>query len=321
MRFHKMVQSAAVCLVVTIVLAVAVPVRAQQPKDRQSLLKAAEQGDPKAQVELANIYLMEPDPDPDESLSWLKRAADQGDTTALFRIGQIYHQGMGIPRDYRLAADWFRKAAEKGHTTAQLNLGELYRTGTGVAQDRIQAYKWLSLAESESGADLTESPDRNFFPTVRKLEYLSATRSRKLVAGQMAYGELAEALRQVKEWKSAHPQTSAVNSRTGVNPSGAFQRMSPGNKTSPVVLYKPLPGYTDEARKAKVEGTILIECTIHKDGTVGDLVVLKGLGYGLDENAVNKIKNEWRFQPGTFNGEPIDVKTRIEVVYNLGRKR
>jgi len=85
----------------------------------------------------------------------------------------------------------------------------------------------------------------------------------------------------------------------------------------PVPLLQPLPAYTEEARKARAEGIVLIQAIVRKDGTVDSFKVLRGLGYGLDESAINTIATKWRFRPGTFNGTPVDVQANIEVSFRL----
>lgn len=86
---------------------------------------------------------------------------------------------------------------------------------------------------------------------------------------------------------------------------------------APEVLVKTLPAYTEEARKARAEGIVLIQAVIRKDGTVDSFRVLRGLGYGLDESAINTIATKWRFKPGTYNGTPVDVQANIEVSFRL----
>ncbi len=90
-----------------------------------------------------------------------------------------------------------------------------------------------------------------------------------------------------------------------------------GGVKAPVVLTQPLPAYTPEAREAGAEGIILLQAIVRKDGTVDSLKILKGLGYGLDESAINTIATKWRFQPGTYNGNPVDVQANIEVSFRL----
>jgi TonB family protein len=85
----------------------------------------------------------------------------------------------------------------------------------------------------------------------------------------------------------------------------------------PEILAKPLPNYTEEARKARAEGVVMIEAIIRKDGSVDSFKVLRGLGYGLDESAINTIATKWRFKAGTLNGVPVDVRANIEVTFRL----
>jgi TonB family protein len=86
---------------------------------------------------------------------------------------------------------------------------------------------------------------------------------------------------------------------------------------SPEPLLQPLPDYTEQARRARAEGIVLIQGIIRKDGRVDSLRVLRGLGYGLDESAIKTIAAKWRFKPATLNGVPVDVLANIEVAFRL----
>ncbi len=86
---------------------------------------------------------------------------------------------------------------------------------------------------------------------------------------------------------------------------------------APVPIFQPLPAYTEEARKARAEGIVLIQAIIRRDGTVDSFKVIRGLGYGLDESAINTIATKWRFRPGTLNGQSVDVQANIEVSFRL----
>ena len=90
-----------------------------------------------------------------------------------------------------------------------------------------------------------------------------------------------------------------------------------GGVRPPVAVIQPLPMYTEDARKAKVEGLVLIQAVVRKNGTVDSFRVIRGLGYGLDESAISTISNKWKFRPGTFNGQPVDVQCSIEVSFRL----
>ena len=83
----------------------------------------------------------------------------------------------------------------------------------------------------------------------------------------------------------------------------------------PKPIYMPLPAYTQKAREAGIHGYIFLEGVISKDGRASDLLVLEGLGYGLDESAMNTIAKEWQWEPATLNGQPVDVRAKIQVPF------
>ncbi len=93
--------------------------------------------------------------------------------------------------------------------------------------------------------------------------------------------------------------------------------MGSGGITDPSIIVQTLPHYTDEAIKAKVQGVVLLQGVIRRGGQVTDLQVLRGLGYGLDAEAIRIIMKEWKFRPGTLNGRPVDVLATIEITFNL----
>jgi TonB family protein len=88
------------------------------------------------------------------------------------------------------------------------------------------------------------------------------------------------------------------------------------NVKPPTVISRVEPNYTDKARNAKAGGTVVLEAVIRKDGTVDMLRVVHSLGYGLDESAIDALK-QWTFRPGTKDGIPVDVALNIEVNFNL----
>jgi len=108
---------------------------------------------------------------------------------------------------------------------------------------------------------------------------------------------------------------------TGVPPAtppGVF-RAGPG-VTIPRVLKEAKPQYTAEAMRAKIQGSVVLECVVQTDGTVGDVRVIRSLDttYGLDQEAIKAAK-QWRFAPGTRNGEPVPVMVSIELTFTLGK--
>jgi protein TonB len=88
--------------------------------------------------------------------------------------------------------------------------------------------------------------------------------------------------------------------------------------TLPRVLHEEKPQYTSDAMRAKVQGTVLLECVVRPDGSVGDVQVIRSLDptFGLDQQAVAAAR-KWRFAPGTRLGEPVPVLITIELQFTL----
>jgi protein TonB len=85
---------------------------------------------------------------------------------------------------------------------------------------------------------------------------------------------------------------------------------------APSILKEVKPKYTASAMRREVEGNVELEAVILADGTVGDVTVKRSLDPELDEEAVKAAK-QWRFRPGTKDGEPVAVEVFIELTFRL----
>ncbi|HTQ53519.1 MAG TPA: TonB family protein [Bryobacteraceae bacterium] len=97
-------------------------------------------------------------------------------------------------------------------------------------------------------------------------------------------------------------------------PAGVF-RMHSGI-TPPTLVRKREPEYSEAARAAKLQGTVIVQVVIGLDGRARDARVLRELGLGLDENALEAI-SQWEFKPGVKDGHPVPVAATIEVNFRL----
>jgi protein TonB len=86
--------------------------------------------------------------------------------------------------------------------------------------------------------------------------------------------------------------------------------------TQPRLIHKVEGQYTKEALKAKLQGDVTLSLTIGEDGLPSDIEVIHGLGMGLDEKAVECLR-QWRFEPATHDGEPIPTKLRVGLNFRL----
>jgi TonB family protein len=89
-----------------------------------------------------------------------------------------------------------------------------------------------------------------------------------------------------------------------------------GGVTAPALLYKVEPEYSEEARKAKYQGTVLLYVQVDPSGKAVNMRVLHSLGLGLDEKAMEAVK-KWKFKPGMKDGKAVTVEAQIEVNFRL----
>ncbi|MFC2172425.1 TonB family protein [Acidobacteriota bacterium] len=89
-----------------------------------------------------------------------------------------------------------------------------------------------------------------------------------------------------------------------------------GDVKKPTTVKRVKPEYTEIAKALRIEGLVILRAVIAKNGDVQSVEVLKGLGYGLDEKAVEALK-KWEFNPGTLNGRPVDVIFTLTIHFKL----
>jgi len=89
-----------------------------------------------------------------------------------------------------------------------------------------------------------------------------------------------------------------------------------GGVSQPAVIFKVDPEYSEEARKAKYSGTVTLAVVVDAEGKARDIHVVKSLGMGLDEKAIEAVE-KWKFRPGMKGGQAVNVRATIEVNFRL----
>jgi len=102
---------------------------------------------------------------------------------------------------------------------------------------------------------------------------------------------------------------------SGGNMGGGAYRIG-GGVSPPSILYKVEPEYSEEARKAKFQGTVLLFVVVDEKGNPRDIKIIRPLGLGLDQKAVEAVE-KWKFSPGKKDGKPVPVQAQIEVNFRL----
>jgi TonB family protein len=106
----------------------------------------------------------------------------------------------------------------------------------------------------------------------------------------------------------------------GIGPGGnsGYLPLRPGfgGVSVPRVIFDPEPEYTEEARKVKQQGNVLLSCVVGTDGFVHNAHVQRSLGLGLDQKALEAVRR-WKFEPSKLNGKPVAVQIQVEVNFHL----
>jgi len=200
-------------------------------------------------------------------------------------------------KDSELAMDYFQKAqvADPAHAGP--------------------ATMWMAVLRDRQ--NLADEADSLFKSAIA----LEAPNSSEAALTMELYGFFLNRQKRPEEAKSIADQAAAVRKSLGaqvaVRRGSAITSVRVGNGVSaPVLLTKVEPQYTEEARLAKYQGTVIVSVDIDANGLAQNMKVVRGLGLGLDEQALKAIA-QWTFRPGMANGQPVPVMATIEVNFRL----
>ena len=237
---------------------------------------------------------------------------------------------------YDEAAASYRKALEKLGTRGLEAATVLVRLGTvevatknfeGAISDfeRAQAVDagktgeakmWMAIAQQQQNnleaADglyqsALSSEDPNSAAAATTLELYAALLKQQNRSGE-ADTTRAEAAR-IRNMQAAQAASSSPLSNAEVYRIG-------GDVSAPVLVAKQEPEYTEEARIAKYQGTALLAVEIGVDGLAHNIKIVRALGFGLDEKAIEAI-GQWKFKPSSKDGQAVTVAAQVEVNFKL----
>jgi len=159
---------------------------------------------------------------------------------------------------------------------------------------------------------------------------------KKLPAGRISCGETVNVVQRHGDWLEIalpdnRPRYLPANMvsqsadkfvpfdrNSGVEDKGAVDCPVPPapREFGPRAIYAPDPEYTEKARRMKISGTVVLSLIVGIDGLPRDVKVEKGLGYGLDEKALEAAR-KWKFQPAVKDGQPFEKQIRLSMSFRL----
>ena len=108
---------------------------------------------------------------------------------------------------------------------------------------------------------------------------------------------------------------SGLGPGSGGNTGGGPRRIG-GGVSAPQLIFSVEPEFSEEARKAKVAGNVLVNLWVDQNGNPSHVHVIRGVGMGLDEKAIEAVR-QYRFKPATENGKPVLVELNVEVNFQI----
>jgi len=116
------------------------------------------------------------------------------------------------------------------------------------------------------------------------------------------------------ELNAIPPDTHLASEQTPGAP--AVYHIGGDGVTNPVAIYMPEPQYSKEALKKRIQGTVTLHIVVDRAGNPRNFKVIQGLGYGLDEKAIEAV-SQWKFRPGMKDGQTVNVAATINVSFRL----
>src|SRR5208283_2437000 len=139
------------------------------------------------------------------------------------------------------------------------------------------------------------------------------------VVKPLGFGLDEKAIEAAQKWtfKPALKDGCAIDMMAQIEVSFHLSPQSESNPDSePVVVKTIKPKYSPEARKAGVTGTVNVSVVVDRQGRPQDIRVVKPLGFGLDEKAIEAVQ-KWKFKPAMTNGLPVDRQVQVQINFRL----
>ncbi len=232
--------------------------------------------------------------------------------------------------DYSEASGSYTRATEAGETCAPAvarwaDLLEGLASATVTGRDhsefegRMQECEVIEAAYASFRRTLCVDParrlalrERTDYPAAAGIPG-AAARSTTITYSQITYGPA-----QAAEAFQFHPP--AGSSQGGFNlplmgEGGAGSYAGLGS-SAPMVISKAEPQYSPEALQARLQGSVMVRLMVDEEGVPRDMHVVRGLGMGLDEKALEAV-SAWRFRPGTRGGKPVAAPTQVVVNFRI----
>jgi len=230
---------------------------------------------------------------PNEAEAFYTKAVSLGDRPEV--VPALLALGMR-EKDYDQAFGYFQRALNADYN----------------GPDATRALMWMGVARQRQGR--IPEAEGYFNDAISRTPSRATGNAMELYARLMEQqGRMSDAAamhaRAQEAWKTTNPRVETAA------PAQAAVKVG-GGVTAPALLWKLEPEYSEEARGLKYQGAVVVSIEVWPDGQAHNIKVVKSLGFGLDEKAIEAVQ-QWKFQPGKRDNVPVNVKATIEINFRL----
>lgn len=218
-------------------------------------------------------------------------------TSGRFYIGQVFESEH---KDRRGETQKYTASVLlKGHTFVGMTIA-----GAFHEQDQIEEMSVRIGAKRFYLAPMEKSDFEQFAAKIQNLDILNPNGAAALAEANLSEKGFVKSTDGTSEWDS---DWAGLLTEEGINP--------------PKIIERPRISPTTDAVKSKTYGRVKLSGIINKSGGIQELRVVKGLGHGLDQRAIDGVTNSWVFLPATKNGEVVDTASTFDVDFPAPEKK
>jgi TonB family protein len=163
--------------------------------------------------------------------------------------------------------------------------------------------------------DLSQTADKKDDPSIVELWRSVDLKVDLSELRKYPHGEIQDVHLTITSREDPDPKIFSVPAGFSIRDDRALRRVG-GDVSAPVLIYSVKPGFTQQARNAKIAGNVLVNLVVDQNGIPTNVRVVRGIGHGLDEKAIEAV-SKYRFKPSMEHGQPVPVEINVELNFQI----
>ncbi len=284
-----------------------------------------------------------------EAIKWYRKSAEQGYDAAQKKLAAMYYNGTGVAQDFSQAAKLYNKVAQKRDPESQYVLGMMYEHGEGVTQNRSEAINWYRRAAWQGNKDAKERLQQMGL-CMGSLNVTSSPTGAAIQIDGKSYGKTPATIENLFEGEHSiyiylqgyvpfeetftikEDETTIVSSSLLTVGKTHVREENENDEVFEVVETNPsFPEgdkaqadwiqqnmrYPQSAKEKNIQGRVLVQVIVNKDGSIVEPMVLRSVDPDLDKEAIRLVSSMPKWIPGKSGGKEVRVRHTIVITFRL----